>query len=494
MDYLCKSGKTLVVDSMIDKGGMAFVHLGHFEGSTESVVVKFPRKDAPEPAVDLFMNEAEIASQVKHPNVVEILDWGETEQLIVFEYVDGGNLADHLPNLVSGTGGIPLSEFESISGELFSGLLAINEVLIHRDLKPANILVSSSGILKIADFGLAKYIEQSTREKTFKGWGSPGYRSPEVLFDVSVDARTDQLSLGLIFWELLAGKPAFEGADIDTQEMYTNPVRLTNIRSDVQPRLAAAIDRMIRKRVEDRFATLEEAQIEIEASLTGSSTTGDAPGDANGLTNLASLATKVVDTRRQATLEAEKAHNELMQRAEDRNKLFDHEFENLSSELVRQVDEINQQSGEEIISIDVDEREVLVSLENWHLRLKGNPTNLDNSKFMGWGSVEVDGSRVSDPKPYAASHFVMDLNRPFPNWTQVDLPVRNALGGRGHADVGQRDKAGVVIIVSEEGLMNAAAMKGIGHTYTWKEREYSHSEFVREHLECLVRFASSNPN
>ena len=151
-----------------------------------------------------FDKEAHAAMEVEHKNVVRIFSIEETTfknnpvKFLTMEYSEDGDLDKFLRNQETF-----LTEENIIDWmkQLLLGLKAVNEKLIHRDLKPKNILIFGD-VLKISDFGLLRFIEESTRTLTFKGCGTPQYMAPEIWEDLSPTILVDQYSMGIIYYVL----------------------------------------------------------------------------------------------------------------------------------------------------------------------------------------------------------------------------------------------------------------------------------------------------
>ena len=162
--------------------------------------------------------EAHVLASLNHPNIAAIygLEDSTSRVAIVMELVDGVPLGDKLRR-----NGLPLQECLRIGIQIAAGLEAAHRAgVTHRDLKPGNVIVSSSGVVKIVDFGLAKLSQSfpeeetaATRPRTAEGHvlGTVAYMSPEQAQGHSVDARSDVFSFGTLFYELLTGTPPFRG-------------------------------------------------------------------------------------------------------------------------------------------------------------------------------------------------------------------------------------------------------------------------------------------
>jgi serine/threonine protein kinase len=150
---------------------MAEVYLGTAADKTVAAI-KVPRGDLP-PSVDaeMFLREAEAASLITHSNVVRVLDWGSKPPFIAFEYIEGATLDRLIDERRTASRHLDQVELIDHISQLVDALEAINNHVVHRDVKPANVFVVGDR-LKVTDFGLAKYVDEATRLKTFKGWGA----------------------------------------------------------------------------------------------------------------------------------------------------------------------------------------------------------------------------------------------------------------------------------------------------------------------------------
>jgi eukaryotic-like serine/threonine-protein kinase len=207
-----------------------------------------------------LLNEMRAAQQVKHSNVVQVLyvNDGAASQIgpyAVMEYVSCGNLAKVLR---AGTL-IPLSRALEMMIDIAQGARAINEKLIHRDIKPDNILVEGSK-LKIGDFGISKFVDESTRLHTFKGGQHIAYMAPEGWQNQTNTVYLDLYSVGLVFYEILTLKhPLLRHVndpsnflDWEKAHLYQQCPDVRTLRSDVPLPIAQLLARMVSKRPGDR--------------------------------------------------------------------------------------------------------------------------------------------------------------------------------------------------------------------------------------------------
>ena len=216
-------GQQYVFDATtrIGGGGMADVYLGTRRDAPEAsaVAIKVPSSRVPEPARDLFLREAEAAHRVSGPNVVQVVDWGDTPPFIAFEFVEGSTLAEDLRTRQGGRRFWSGSELVDLYRQLVAAMSAINEYVVHRDLKPENIFVQGN-TLKISDFGISKYVGEATRSRTFKGWGTLPYMAPETLRGDRAEWYSDQYSLGIVFFEMATLQLPFVGTSDELEHAH----------------------------------------------------------------------------------------------------------------------------------------------------------------------------------------------------------------------------------------------------------------------------------
>jgi Leucine-rich repeat (LRR) protein/tRNA A-37 threonylcarbamoyl transferase component Bud32 len=255
----------------LGEGGMGQVFKARNWKLGRVVAVKLIRKErlANDAAVRRFQREIRAAAQLDHPNIVRAYDAGELagRHFFVMEYVEGVDLA----RLLATNGPPPVAQACDYARQAALGLQhAFERGLVHRDIKPANLLLTTGGVIKLLDLGLARLAPAGdegggTSTVTQEGavMGTPDYIAPEqALESHAVDVRADVYSLGCTLYHLLAGRPPFPGGTI-LQKLRRHerdePTPLGELRPEVPARVAAVVGRMMAKRPEDRYQTPAEA-------------------------------------------------------------------------------------------------------------------------------------------------------------------------------------------------------------------------------------------
>lgn len=246
------------VEKEIGKGGMATVYLATQESLDRSVVLKIldrVQRSSSEEMTQRFVDEGRIVASLHHPNIVTIYDIGLSGEdlYISMEYVHGGDLKKRMESHVPAD--VALDIIAKVGSALDS---AHTHNVIHRDVKPANILFRKDGTPLLTDFGIAKQTDFD-KDLTSTGifLGSPNYVSPEQADGRNVDGRSDIYSLGCIFYEMLTGyKPYHSESVIDIVIQHkSSPVPTLPEKFSIYQSL---LDRMMAKKLEDRFANAQE--------------------------------------------------------------------------------------------------------------------------------------------------------------------------------------------------------------------------------------------
>jgi len=195
----------------LGRGGMATVFLAHDEELDRRVALKLlPEHLAGDDAFHArFLREARLAARLSHPNVVRVFDAGEADgrPFIVMEYVPGTSLAD--------CGKLSPGRVVDLGMQACAGLQhAHNAGLVHRDVKPANLLLRDDGVLKVADFGIARAAESTRHTQAGTLLGTAAYLAPEQIGGEDATAASDVYALGAVLYELLTGRPPYAFASL----------------------------------------------------------------------------------------------------------------------------------------------------------------------------------------------------------------------------------------------------------------------------------------
>jgi serine/threonine-protein kinase len=217
-----------------------------------------------------FRHEAQAAGRLVHPRIVQIYDYGEDDDTayIVMELVNGRNLHEHLAE--KRTYGI--REAGEIVRQLLDGLgHAHAEGVVHRDVKPSNILLDSDGRIKISDFGIAR-LDSSSLTQVGDVLGTPYYMAPEQFLGVEVNALADLYAVGVIAYELLAGRKPFEGnaASVMQQAFNERPADPTRLNPRLSPLIDQVLHKALSKNRDDRFRGAGEFSEAFRAAIDAS--------------------------------------------------------------------------------------------------------------------------------------------------------------------------------------------------------------------------------
>ena len=270
---------------LINKGGQAPVYLVENTRTHQQRALKVlegPRKDNPD-AVRRFVSEAAKMSALHHPHIVPIYSAGDVNGMRYIEmaYLPGGSLKDKLREWRAAGQIVPIETGLKIVRQIADALNYAHTFgtgIIHRDIKPDNVLLAADGRYVLTDFGIARG-RDDTATGTSSFLGTPDYMSPEQCQGVRVDARSDQYSLGVMLFELLAGRLPFlvdsSGTDqqrqiaMVTKHVKDVPPRLSQFRPDVPPEVDQLVDKLLSKDPNDRVQTARELITQLDGLLGG---------------------------------------------------------------------------------------------------------------------------------------------------------------------------------------------------------------------------------
>ena len=255
---------------LLGSGGMGDIYLAEDKRLGRKVALKaLPAHFTKDPErVSRFQLEAKAASALNHPNIITIYEIGQLDQLhyIVFEFIEGQTLRQRMT-----IAPLTIAEALHVASSVATALLGAHEAgIAHRDVKPENIMMRADGFVKVVDFGLAKLTEWKpavseafTLYQTEQGivMGTAPYMSPEQARGLGIDPRTDIWSLGVVLYEMLAGRKPFEGptnTDVLVAVLGREPVPLPRYRPEVPTELEWIIKKALRKDRDERYQTVRE--------------------------------------------------------------------------------------------------------------------------------------------------------------------------------------------------------------------------------------------
>ena len=247
----------------LGRGGMAAVYLGHDLALDRKVAIKtmLPELVTKEGMVARFKREAQTAAALSHPHIIQIFTVKETKELCFFvmKFIEGRSLE----SVINDKGRVPLEMAHTILTQVGSALdYAHRKKVVHRDIKPANIMIDEDGWAIVTDFGIAKVQEAQNLTATGTAIGTPHYMSPEQFHNKAVTGASDQYSLGVVAYEMLAGKKPFDGgtyAEIITQHLFEAPPELSSVVPEIPQHVSEVVKKMMAKDPADRFPDLDTA-------------------------------------------------------------------------------------------------------------------------------------------------------------------------------------------------------------------------------------------
>ena len=250
------------ITQLLGEGGMSYVYKAIDKQLQRTVAIKTlkPNYVEQEKFVERFKREAQTAANLNHPNIVQIFDWGiGDEPFFVMEYIEGNTLTSIIANKKI----VSMNDILFIGAQVASGLQAAHsQGLVHRDIKPGNIMITPQGKVKVTDFGIVSLQnEESDITKTGSILGTASYISPEQAQGKPVSKESDLYSLGTVLYELITGRPPFEGETpiaTATKHITDKPEKLSTFRGNIPKGVENAVLKLLHKYPKDRFKNAED--------------------------------------------------------------------------------------------------------------------------------------------------------------------------------------------------------------------------------------------
>jgi len=275
-----------ILEERVAKGGMAEVFRARMmgvEGFQKTVAIKRILADMAgnDEFVTMFIDEAKLAAQLKHPNIVDIYDLGKIDRsfYIAMEYVEGHDLRDVLARCRQAGVTVPAPLALHCAAQLAAALdhahtkrdFSNRELgLVHRDVSPPNVLISNDGEVKLCDFGIAKALSKATHTRDGLLKGKLRYMSPEQASGHEIDHRSDIFSLGLVLYEMLTGQKVFKGSsETEILEQVRNPEVAvpSSLKDDVPPDVDRIVLRALERDPDARYQTAEAFGRALEGAI-----------------------------------------------------------------------------------------------------------------------------------------------------------------------------------------------------------------------------------
>ena len=267
------------VQEIIGVGGMSVVYKAYDNVDDRIVAIKILKDEFSddEEFVRRFKNESKTIAVLSHPNIVKVYDvsFGEKIQYIVMEYVDGITLKEYIQKQHI----ITWNDAVFFTTQILKALQhAHDKGIVHRDIKPQNIILLPTGNIKVTDFGIARFSRTQTKTLTENAIGSVHYISPEQAKGEFTDERADIYSLGVVLYEMLAGRVPFEAdsaVSVALMQLQKEPKKLTDINPDIPLGLEQICNHAMQKNPNDRYQTATEMLLDLEEIIRNPQATFD---------------------------------------------------------------------------------------------------------------------------------------------------------------------------------------------------------------------------
>jgi serine/threonine-protein kinase len=267
------------IQEIVGVGGMSVVYKAYDNVDDRIVAVKILKDEflTNDEFVRRFKNESKAIALLSHPNIVKVYDvsFGERLQYIVMEYVDGITLKEYIQK----QNAVTWNDALFFTTQILKALQhAHDKGIVHRDIKPQNIILLSNGNIKVADFGIARFSRSDTKTLTDTAIGSVHYISPEQAKGEFTDERADIYSVGVVLYEMLAGKVPFEAdsaVSVALKQLQEDAKKLTEINPDIPLGLEQICIHAMQKNPADRYQSATEMLLDVEEVIRNPKTVFD---------------------------------------------------------------------------------------------------------------------------------------------------------------------------------------------------------------------------
>lgn len=259
-------GKTLngcyEIQEIIGVGGMAVVYKAYDNMSQRTVAIKIMKDEfiADEEFKRRFKNESKAVALLSHPNIVKVYDvsFGDRLQYMVMEYIDGISLKEYIAQ----QGTLTWKETVHFTTQILKAMQhAHDKGIVHRDIKPQNIMLLHNGLIKVTDFGIARFSRSDTRTMTGKAIGSVHYISPEQARGETTDERADIYSVGVMLYEMMTGQLPFQSdnaVSVAIMQLQADAKKPSELNPNVPPALEEITMKAMKKNPAERYSSASE--------------------------------------------------------------------------------------------------------------------------------------------------------------------------------------------------------------------------------------------
>jgi formylglycine-generating enzyme required for sulfatase activity len=289
------------IEALLGQGGMSAVYRAYDPNLRRPVAIKLIHShlSADPEFIGRFEAEAAAVAQLRHPNIVQVFDFNHDADVyyMVMEYLPGESLQDRLKALSAAEQRFPVTTTATIIATVADAVAYAHERgTIHRDLKPANVMLMPQGQPVLTDFGVAKILGGQRHTATGAVIGTPAYMAPEQVRGEQLDGRADIYSLGIMLYEMAAGKPPFEGDSAMTVMLKHINEPVPDIRHqvpDVPPALIKILDKALAKLPDQRYQSAAQLSAELRSLVLNSNQPAKVSGAQTSATMMQTQAAKI---------------------------------------------------------------------------------------------------------------------------------------------------------------------------------------------------------